>query len=97
MTGVCERHRPARRTTTGKRELFDRLREFLLEKPAASDYDRLAVELGLRRNTLTVAVHRLRDKLRQQLRRELAETVSREEDVELELDELRATLGAVLH
>ena len=77
----------------GKLPLFDRLKEFLLEKPVESDYERVAGELGMRRNTLTVAVHRLRHELREQIRAEVAETAGSDEDLEVELGALRATLG----
>ena len=77
----------------GKRELFENLQEFLLEQPCPADYHRAADRLGLRRNTLAVAVHRLRERLRELVRSELAETVTSTEGVEDELGALRQVLG----
>lgn len=76
----------------GKRELFERLSEFLVEAPDESDYTRVAAALGLRRNTLAVAVHRLRRRLRELVREELAETVDGPEALEQELRALRGAL-----
>lgn len=78
---------------TGRVELFDALREYLLEAPAAEDYARLANATGMRANTLAVAVHRLRQRFRQQVREELAETVGSEVDVDAEFGALREALG----
>lgn len=80
----------------GKRTLFEHLREFLTEAPDEADYARVAQALNLRRNTLAVAVHRLRHRLRELVRAELAETTARHSDLECELRELRAALGTVL-
>ena len=49
----------------GKSVLFAHLREFLIERPDEADYARVAQALSLRRNTLAVAVHRLRRRLRE--------------------------------
>ena len=78
---------------SGKASLFERVREFLTEAPDADDYARLAVELGMRPNTLAVAVHRLRGRLRELVRAELAETVENPSDVAEELKALRGVLG----
>ena len=77
----------------GKGQLFEGLQEFLLEQPDADEYQLAAERLGLRRNTLAVAVHRLRERLRELVRAELAETVVATEDVEIELGSLRQVLG----
>lgn len=77
----------------GKAELFDSLREFLVEAPSADDYAQLAARHGMRPNTLAVAVHRLRQKLRQKVRAELAETVNSDADLDAELEVLRDALG----
>ncbi|MBS0569759.1 MAG: sigma-70 family RNA polymerase sigma factor [Proteobacteria bacterium] len=80
----------------GKAQLFERLREFLAESPDEADYERAAHDLGLRRNTLAVAVHRLRHRLRELVRAELAQTTASRAELELELRELRGTLASVL-
>ncbi|MGA9342004.1 MAG: sigma factor [Rhodanobacteraceae bacterium] len=80
----------------GKRELFDALREFLIERPDEAEYARTAERLGLRRNTLAVSVHRMRHRLRDLIREELAETTSASVDLDAELLELRRALGAAV-
>jgi len=77
----------------GKRELFDALHEFLVERPDEADYARVAAKLELRRNTLAVAVHRLRQRLRELIEDELADTTSTHGDLEVELRDLRGALG----
>ena len=77
----------------GKAELFGKLHGFLLESPAPDDYPRIAAEMGTRTNTIAVATHRLRQRLRELVCAELAETVMQPEDVESEytalLDSMR--------
>jgi hypothetical protein len=50
----------------------------------------------MRRNTLAVAVHRMRHRLRELVLRQLAETAVDGEDLEIELNHLRNSLGGVL-
>jgi len=80
----------------GKGKLFEQLREFLTEPPDEEDYARVAAALGLRRNTLAVAVHRLRHRLQELVREELLQTTAAREDLDAELRELRATLAGVV-
>jgi len=77
----------------GKRELFDALREFLVERPDNADYARVAEQLGLRRNTLAVAVHRMRHRLQELIQSELADTAAGAGELDAELRELRGALG----
>lgn len=81
---------------SGKREQFERLRDFLVESPDESDYERVAAELGLRRNTLAVAVHRMRQRLRELVRDVVAETTAGRADLDHELRDLRGAFGAAL-
>lgn len=76
----------------GKLELFKRVAEFLIERPDESEYARAAEELHLRRNTLAVAVHRLRHRLRELVREELSETTSNRAELEEELHTLRGSM-----
>jgi len=78
----------------GKIELYEAVREFLFEPPDSEDYRRAAERLGLRRNTLAVSVHRMRERLRELIRMELFDTMAKDTDIEGELDALRETLGA---
>jgi len=80
----------------GKANLFDNLSEFLIEPPDEADYQRVAEHLNMRRNTLAVAVHRMRQRLRELVCRELAQTAADDGDLEQELEDLRHCLGAVL-
>ena len=80
----------------GKGELFDQLHEFLTERPDEADYARAAAALNLRRNTLAVAVHRLRHRLRELVREELSQTTACKDDLDAEIRELRATLPGVV-
>lgn len=80
----------------GKLALFESLQEFLTERPDEADYARAATTLNLRRNTLAVAVHRMRHRLRELVREELAHTTSGPAELETELRGLRASLGEVV-
>ena len=77
---------------SGKQVLFDALREFLIERPDEADYARVASELGLRRNTLAVAVHRLRNRLRTLIHAELTDTTEGAADLQRELHDLNKAL-----
>jgi RNA polymerase sigma-70 factor (ECF subfamily) len=79
--------------TAGKSELFAALREYLIESPDDDAYARLAQNFGMRPNTLAVAVHRLRQRLRACVRQELQDTVSSDEELREELDTLKQVLG----
>ncbi|MBS0557325.1 MAG: sigma-70 family RNA polymerase sigma factor [Proteobacteria bacterium] len=80
----------------GKLAMFDQLREFLGERPDEADYARVAQVLNLRRNTLAVAVHRLRHRLRELIRDELAQTTTSKAELEAEIQALRHSLGRIL-
>jgi RNA polymerase sigma factor (sigma-70 family) len=77
----------------GRGELFDHLRDFLAEQPDEADYARVAAALNLRRNTVAVSVHRLRQRLRTLVREEVAQTAADQGALELEMRELRSALG----
>jgi DNA-directed RNA polymerase specialized sigma24 family protein len=95
LDGAMRRLR-AEADTAGKGEMFDQLREFLTEAPDEADYSRVADALHLRRNTLAVAVHRLRHRLRALVREELQQTTAGRDDLESELRMLRATLAGAI-
>jgi RNA polymerase sigma-70 factor (ECF subfamily) len=75
-----------------KTALFDELSVFIAERPDDADYERVATKFGMRRNTLAVAVHRLRQRLRQLIREQLAETSADNAELEHELRELGQSL-----
>ena len=78
----------------GKGALFATLREFLIEPPDEADYARAAAALGMRRNTLAVAVHRLRQRLRILVESEVEQTTANSGDYAEEMSELHAALGS---
>jgi RNA polymerase sigma-70 factor (ECF subfamily) len=81
---------------SGKGEMFELLHEFLTERPDEEDYARAAAALHLRRNTLAVAVHRMRHRLRELVREEIAQTTVGRAELEAELRELHDTLSNVM-
>jgi RNA polymerase sigma-70 factor (ECF subfamily) len=94
LAAACARLR-SEAEGAGKLALFERLSEFLIEPPDDADYARAAAELNLRRNTLAVAVHRLRHRLRELVRAELMETTADETELEDELRRLRSSMAAL--
>jgi RNA polymerase sigma-70 factor (ECF subfamily) len=70
---ITRLHAEAR--AAGREALFKSLREFLFESPDADDYGRVSAALGLSRNTLAVAVHRLRHRMQVLVAEEIAATV----------------------
>lgn len=86
----------AETAAAGRSALFDLLCEFLAERPSEADYDRVAEVLKIRRNTVAVAVHRLRQRLRELVQEELAETAVDQDGLNGELDRLRKSLAAVM-
>lgn len=77
----------------GRGQLFSTLRPFLVESPEDKDYARVAEQLQLRRNTVAVAIHRLRSRLQELVREVVADASIQTEDVEHELRRLRASLS----
>ena len=80
----------------GKEGLFAQLRDFLIESPDEADYARVAAALKLRRNTLAVAVHRLRHRLRELVHEELEQTAVDRPGLAIELRQLRGALGSAI-
>jgi RNA polymerase sigma factor (sigma-70 family) len=81
----------------GKGRLFQELKVFLVEEPEGDDYARVAERLGMRPNTIAVAVHRLRRRLRAQVSMVLDETVDDPASADAEMAHLKAALGAPAH
>ena len=92
---VIERAYAALREETrraGRGELFDTLAPFIGETAGAAEYRALGDRTGMRANTIAVSVHRLRARLRELVRRELADQTDGPAAVEAELRVLRAAL-----
>lgn len=84
------RRRLADEARSGGREaMFDALSGFLMEAPDAHDYGNVGQALGLKPNTVAVHVHRLRQRLRELIRDELADTVVDAESLDAEMQALR--------
>jgi RNA polymerase sigma-70 factor (ECF subfamily) len=76
----------------GKEDLFNNLKTTLTEGRGSVAYAVLAARLGISEASVKMAVHRLRQRYREVLRAEIAETVAQESEVE---DELREVFRAL--
>jgi DNA-directed RNA polymerase specialized sigma24 family protein len=81
-------------TASGKQELFAYLSAFLSSEANPGDYDVLAPKLGMSAGSIGVAVHRLRQRYRECVRLELAQTVAGPADLDEEMNYLFSVLGA---
>ena len=72
----------------GKGELFDHLKVYLAGEQGALSYHELGTALGMSEGAVKVAVHRLRRRYRDLLYDEIAQTVSTQEEIDLELQYL---------
>jgi DNA-directed RNA polymerase specialized sigma24 family protein len=77
----------------GKAELFEELKPCLLGDRSAQPYATLASKLGMTEGSVKVAVHRLRQRYRQLLREEIANTVATPKEVDEEMRHLFAVLA----
>ena len=77
----------------GRADWFAALHPCLVGDPAAQPYAELAIKLGVNEGTVKTAVHRLRQKYRQLLRNEIAQTVAGPGEVDEELRHLFAVLA----
>jgi len=76
----------------GRSELFAELRPYLIESPDQADYENVARAQGLRRNTVAVAVHRMRTRLHELVCEVLADTARDAAEVDAELRYMRDVL-----
>jgi RNA polymerase sigma-70 factor (ECF subfamily) len=79
-------------TAAGKETLFATLQIFLSGDPKTTTCAQTALELGMSEGAVRTAVHRLRQRYGEILRAEVAQTLSRPEDLE---DELRHLLSVL--
>lgn len=77
----------------GNSALFSGLQPFLTEEPETGAQERLAKRLGMETGAVKVALHRARRRFGELLRREVARTVSRPEEVEEEIRHLLAAMA----
>jgi DNA-directed RNA polymerase specialized sigma24 family protein len=78
----------------GRGETFDRLKEVLTGGIDTVPYAKIAVDLGTTEGAIQAAVYRLRRRYGILLREEIATTVAHPQDVEDEIRDLFAALGA---
>ncbi|HEV8525828.1 MAG TPA: hypothetical protein VGQ71_15140 [Terriglobales bacterium] len=78
--------------TEGKAPLFDRLAVFLDKEASPGDYAIAAGELAMSVHAVTMAVHRLRERLGKQVRAVITPTVARPEEIESEMHYIAAIL-----
>ncbi len=72
---------------------FEELKKFLTEEPDGGDYTAVSARLRITSQAVAVAVHRLRQRYRQLVRAEVANTVSTQTEVEEEMRHLLAALN----
>ena len=77
----------------GQGGLFDRLEAYLTADDAAGTYAEAAVELGMTTSAVKTAVHRLRRRYRDSLRRQIADTLASPDDGDVELRHLFEALS----
>lgn len=83
----------AEHESAGKLAQFEALKASLAGSRESQPYSALATQLGLSEGAVKVAVHRLRQRYREVIRAEIAETVASEAEVEGELKHLMAVLA----
>ena len=88
LAAVAEEFRGA-----GKGEVFEALKVYLVGEVGAPGYAEVGRRLSMSEGAVKVAVHRLRERYRSALRREIAATVSSEAEVDREIADLFAALG----
>jgi RNA polymerase sigma factor (sigma-70 family) len=81
-------------TMEDKSILFEKLRVFLSGDRNECTYKEVGVQLGMTEAAVKVAVHRLRRRYQDVLRKQVAQTVATAEDLEEELSNLRAAFCA---
>jgi RNA polymerase sigma factor (sigma-70 family) len=79
---------------SGKLDLFDTLKQFLVGGAVKPAYLEVAEELGMSEGAVKVAVHRMRRRYRKLLKEEIAQTIVGPEALEDELGELLAALSS---
>ena len=83
----------AEHEVAGKLAQFDALKASLAGPRESQPYSALAAQLGQSEGAVKVAVHRLRQRYREVIRAEIAETVASEAEVEAELKHLMSALA----
>ena len=77
----------------GQTNRFQRLRPFLTRSPTSTEYDQLVADLSEPRNRIAVYLHRLTRRYGELVRAEVVDTLTRLEDVDVELRRLMEVLA----
>jgi len=72
----------------GLRARFDQLKSFLASEPANGEYDRLASQMGMTTRAVGAAVYRMRQRYRQLVRNQVADTLADTHQIDAELAHL---------
>jgi RNA polymerase sigma factor (sigma-70 family) len=75
----------AEAVASGRQAVFDQLQRCLLGERTTEDYAQLGARLGLSETAVKVTVHRLRQRYRELLRDQVAQTVTRPQEIEDEM------------
>jgi RNA polymerase sigma-70 factor (ECF subfamily) len=78
---------------SGRRELFETLKIFLSGDRAPKSHAEVGVSLGMNEGAVKVAIHRLRQRYRDCLRDQIAQTVSTPAEVDEEIQQLFAAFS----
>jgi RNA polymerase sigma factor (sigma-70 family) len=76
-----------------KQQLFAHLKAYLTAEPGSASYRQVAATLDMTEGAVKVAVHRLRQRYRELVRQQIAQTVATAEQVDEEIRDLFAALG----
>lgn len=87
LQGECE--------MSGKGELYQALKDYIMEDAASGDYLPVAERLNMTPGAVAVAVHRLRQRLGKILKEEVTQTVASPEETEAELRHLCKVYGSM--
>jgi RNA polymerase sigma-70 factor (ECF subfamily) len=79
--------------SAGKQKLFERLKGHITQEQYAGTYAEVAADLGISEGAARVTVYRMRARLGELIRAEVAETVNSSEQLEEEIGELFTALG----
>lgn len=77
----------------GKSRIFEELKTFLADETGSGDYAEPGMKLGMNPNTVAVTVRRMRQRYRELVYAEVANTVSSGEEIEQEMNHLLAVLS----
>ena len=78
----------------GRRDLFDQLKQFVLEDAEAGEYSAAARQVNMTPNAVAVTVHRLRERYKKLVHEEIVRTVADPSEIEEELHRFFTVMAA---